>query len=423
MEIPRASKLRGLLSNSLFTDAAKLASGTAAGRLVLVAVMPLVTRLYSPADFALLAVYMALVNTIVVAACLRLEVAIPLAETDGQAADLLYMALLAGFVISILILIIALFAAQQTANLIGNPFIAPYIWLVGFGVFFGASYAALQYWATRARRFGSIGRTRVTQACVGATAMLGLGWLDVTPLGLLVGNMLTVGAGGARLALEAARNDVDRLRCVTWKRMVATLRRYRRYPLFSTPEALANVAGIQVPILLIAALSGEAAGQLFLAMQIMTAPMTLLGRSIGQVYMSRAPEELRHGRLARFTFAMMRRLFLIGVGPMALAAALAPWMFPLVFGANWTSAGAIVSWIAPWMLLQLVVSPVSMALYVTDRQALALGLQVFGLLLRIGAVAWAGGAMPTAIVETYAVSGAIFYLIYAGGVYFAVRRL
>ena len=85
------SIIQRLKASSLFTDTAKLVSGTAGGRLILLAVLPVVTRLYDPEDFALLAVYMALITTLSVAACLRLDIAIPLAETDEQAADLLVM--------------------------------------------------------------------------------------------------------------------------------------------------------------------------------------------------------------------------------------------------------------------------------------------------------------------------------------------
>ena len=45
-------------------------------------------------DFVLLAVFLSLVNTLAVVACLRLEIAIPIVETDAEAADLLALALL-----------------------------------------------------------------------------------------------------------------------------------------------------------------------------------------------------------------------------------------------------------------------------------------------------------------------------------------
>ncbi|WP_165363667.1 lipopolysaccharide biosynthesis protein [Sphingobium cupriresistens] len=410
------------LPSTVLRDVIQLLSGTAIGRLILLAAMPLVTRLYSPKDFELLAVYAALVGTVAVVACLRFEIAIPLAENDDDAIHLLALSLMSVAGVVALIFLLTLTLPQQIAELVGSPGTGAYMWLIALGVAMTASYSALQFWAARNRRFGAIARTRVGQATTGAVTMLGFGWLGLAPMGLLLGNMFSLGGGGLSLAAQVMRWDRAALRVLTRRGLAATLGKYRRYPIFSTPEALANVAGIQVPILMIAAMAEAEAGQLFLAMQIMAAPMTLLGASVGQVYASRAQEELRNGTLYRFTLSMMRRLFLICLVPMAAAALLAPQFFPVVFGAEWARAGVIVTWIAPWMLLQLTVSPVSMGLHVTGNQRIAMSLHVFGLALRVGSVGAAALIPGIGAVEGYATSGALFYGLCAIIVLGAIRK-
>lgn len=406
------ARLSAVLSGEFLRDVLKLSFGTLGGRLIALAALPLVTRLYSPDDFALLAVYLAIVSTVAVAACLRLEIAIPLADDDDDAANLLALALTGLGTVSGLALLLALLMPDRLAGWLGKPAIAPYLWLVPLGVAFAGTYSAFQFWTTRARRFGSIARTRVGQAAAGVIVMLSLGWAGVAPLGLLLGNMLNIGSGGFGLGLQALRRDRRKLRAVSPRRMTETLRRYRRYPVYSTPEALFNIAGVQVPILLIAAHAGAEAGFLLLAMQVMAAPMTLLGSSISQVYMSRAPEEMRQGRLAPFTLSIMRRLMIVGVGPLVLAGALAPTLFPLIFGADWARAGVIVAWLVPWMALQFIASPVSMVLATVSRQNWAMMLQLLGLVIRVGPVLLAIATYPEWIVPAFAVSSSIFYLLY-----------
>lgn len=411
------------MSNSLFRDTAKLVSGTAGGRVILLLALPVVTRLYDPEDFRLLAVFVALVSTISVAACLRFEIAIPLARNDDDAVNLLGLALLSATGVSVVMLALSGIAPESFALWIGVPDIAPYLWLVALGIFLAASYTALQFWATRMHRFGIIARTRVGQAATGAGTMLAMGWAGLAPLGLLLGNMLTLGAGGLSLAAQALRNDRERLRAITRPRLRETLRDYRRYPVFSTPEALANVAGIQIPILIIAAHAGGEAGQLFLAMQVMAAPMTLLGASVGQVYASRAAEELRKGTLGPFTRSMMRRLFLIGVGPIALAALLSPLLFPLIFGSDWERAGWIVTWIAPWMLAQLVVSPVSSAMLLLNKHFVLLLYRCFTVSLRIAAVlVLIHTDFSHLLVEVFSIANVTAYLVLALVVIFFSSR-
>lgn len=268
--------LRQRLRGGFLGDVLKLSFGTLAGRLIALAALPLSTRLYAPEDFVLLAVFLALVNTLAVVACLRLEIAIPIVETDAEAADLLALALLVTAGLAIVIGVPALLIPDRVAQWLGNPAIAPFLWLVPLGVAMAGSYSALQYWTTRARRFGDIARTRVGQALAGVTAMLALGWLGFAPFGLLLGNVLNIGAGGISLAVRALRHAPAANGGIRFRDLGKTLHRNRRYPLLSTPEALLNIVGVQAPVLLIAAYAGTEAGYLFLAMQVMAAPMALM---------------------------------------------------------------------------------------------------------------------------------------------------
>jgi hypothetical protein len=76
----------------------------------------------------------------------------------------------------------------------------------------------------------------------------------------------------------------------------------------------------------------------------------------------------------------------------------------------------------PWMLLQLVVSPVSMALHVTSNQAKAMMLQAFGVVFRLAVVLLVASLIPMYIVEAYIVSGAFFYVIYLDVILRVVRK-
>lgn len=406
------ARVRGAAGDGFVRDVSKLVSGTVVGRIIFLAALPIATRLYSPDDFAVLATYLGLVSIVAVPACLRFDIAIPLAETDEDAAGLLTLALGFALAFSVALMAMALLASGPLAQALGRPELAPYLWLVPLGAIMAAGYSALQYWATRARRFGSIARTRITQAAMGATALLSLGWAGIAPLGLLVGNMLNVGAGGLSLGIQALRRDRPLLGVVTRARLGQILKRYYRYPIYSMPEALANTAGIHLPVILIAAFAGAEAGFLLLATQIMAAPLTLLGSSIAQVYTSRAPAEKQAGRLASFTLQIVRRLVQIGVGPLILAGMVAPALFPLVFGADWARAGQIVAWLTPWMVLQFLASPVSTVLHQTNRQSWAMILQILGLVLRVGAILAASAWFPAAAVPAMAMAAAGFYAIY-----------
>lgn len=392
---------------------ATLVGGTAFAQGLMVAVLPLLTRLYSPADFEVLALFTASLSLVTVVSCLRLNIAIPLPDQEQIAATLLVLSLAAASIFSALGLLAVTVFGGMITELLGEPAIAPYLWLLPIGILMSSAYTALQYWASRKKRFTLITKTRVVRALTGAGAQVGVGVISPTPLGLITGQVLYTGMGSVRLAIDVYLQDRRSFSGLRLSSVKAALTEYRRFPLLSVPEALFDSSGIQVPILIIASYSiGPEAGFMVLAMQVLGAPIALIGGAVSQVYLAEAPDRLRHNQLSRLTRRTVWTLFRLGGPLIGIAAVLAPFVFPVIFGAEWTRAGYIVSMLAPSFLLQFIVAPVSMVLHVTGNVLTAVALQAFGFVLRVGAVSVAAGGAQEWLVEVFAISSAVYYLVY-----------
>lgn len=171
-----------------------------------------------------------------------------------------------------------------------------------------------------------------------------------------------------------------------------------------------NSAGTQLPILIIAANTKNAeAGFLMLAMLVMSTPLALIGRSVGQVYLAEAAARHRAGTLGAFTRKAAWSLFAYSFVPIAVLGLAAPFLFKLGFGDEWARAGVIVQWMIPWVILQFVASPLTAILHATGRLPAAMFLQILGFTIRVGSVLLAVTWANTQITEIYAVSGAVFY--------------
>lgn len=404
--------IRSLIGNQggIVQSVGTLAGGTAVAQALTILALPLLTRLYAPEQFSVLAVYASMLGILAAVACLRLEIAIPLPESDDEAASLLVLALASGIGFSLLVALVILLFKAQVIELLHIPAFAPYLWLVPIGLLAASTYAATQYWSTRKKKFPRIAATRMTQALGGVGVQLGAGVLGAGSIGLLLGQMISSGAGAVGLARDALRHDGGALRAVTVESMRKALQQYSRFPKYSTLDALANTAGTQVPVLIIAALAlGPEAGYLMLATRLMAAPMGLLGGSIAQVYLAHAPEELRAGRLGDFSARILTGLIKTGVGPLLFAGITAAPLVSIVLGSKWTRVGELVSWMAPWFVLQFLSSPVSMVMHVAGRQKALLLVTIFGFLLRMAAMLLAFYYFRNQLAEVYALSGALFY--------------
>lgn len=407
-------KLKGEFARSLVI----LVGGTASAQVLTMAAMPVLSRLYSPSDFGILAVFLGIVTTISVSACLRFDIAVAIPEQDQEAFSLLVLALISAVFFSALTALLLTYPPMAISQWLSSRNFGDAVWLIPFGVFFCSAFSAMQNWQIRQKNFVLIAKSRFAQAVFGIGVQVLAGIFAAGPLGLLVGSVVGFAANSYSLSHRA-------MALFSFKKnytLLRMIRRYCNYPLFSTWEAFANQAAIHLPILIIAsALAPSEAGYLMLAMSVTQAPMSIFGAAIGQIYLSNAGSSYRSGQLYDFTLQIVKKLFRAGFLPIIFAALLAPLLFPLLFGEDWQRAGLLVTWMAPWFLLQFLTSPVSMSLHIIGAQKTAMALQIFVMLLRIGMTFSAVQWLPDFTAEIYAISGFFAYGIYLAVVLHKVR--
>lgn len=405
-----------------FRASTVLVSGTAVGQALVLLALPVLTRLYSPEDFSVLAVFVAFLAMFSVISCLRLEVAIPISETDLEAANLLALALCLALISALLVGIGVYCFGPWLFQTFGQPQLTAFGWLLPLGVWLAGSYAAFLFWGTRKKRFATIARTRVLQAGSGVGTMLGLGFLGAGPIGLFLGHMLLSGAGAMTLGWKLLRAERDALKGISLRRMGAALQKYRRFPQYASLETFAEHAATHLAIVLIAALAlGPEAGFVLLAMRALGAPVNMIANALRQVFISQAADEARAGRLPDFTAHILKIAALVTIGPLVFVAIIAPDAFAVIFGEQWRRAGELVLWMMPWFVLKLLSAPVAMVMHVLRMQRAMLVLMLSGLCLRIAMTLGAYAIDAAYIAEGYAISGMVVYLL-ALSVYLRVAR-
>lgn len=407
------------LSRLLSSDIAKLTVGTIGARLIAILFIPIISRLYSPTDFGILASFIAIVSVVSVAACLRFDVSIPFAkEEDAQ--SLFVLSIITATAVTVVAFLIVTFLSEFILNFGPLERIGSFIWLVPVAILTTGLYSTFQNWATRTHQFTQIAYSRVQQSLLGSISQVFLGWIGAIPIGLLIGFIISSSASFIRLYKNSPINQFWRILCLP-KELYPVLKRYKRYPIFSTPESIINIAGVQIPILIIAGFSGSDAGYLFLAMQIVNTPMSLLGMAVSQVYSARIKGEIEFGRMDAYTLELISKLMLFGLPPILAISLFSPAIVPYIFGNEWGRSGYMVAIMAPWNYLQFIISPVSTVLHATGMQKEMLAMTVIGLVQRVGVVIisieW-NLALP---VEAFIVGSVMYYMTVFGFVVFSAK--
>lgn len=387
-----------------------LVGGTASAQVMMVLAAPLLTRLYSPEDFGLLAVYVGLLGLLTVIASLRYELAIPLPEDDQEAANLVILCLLVVLGITMASALLVWLAGETITQTLGVPRLAQYFWLLPIGVLLTGTYQVFSYWAIRTKQFPTIARTRIRQAFT--TIGIQLLAFKAGGIALLFGQASGQGMGSITLARAALTRPEFRQWNCQGVRHAAN--RYRQFPIFSTWSGFFNAAGRQLPPLMFAALfSVGAAGFYALAHRVLAMPMSIIGQAVGNVFFANAAEAYREERLGPLVSKVHDTLAQIAMPPALILIVAGPELFALVFGEQWRQAGEFARWMAPWLYMVFITSPLSTLFLVMEKQRQSMLFEAVLLLARLGAIitgAWFGDL--TLAVILFSFSSALCWVIF-----------
>ncbi|MGN6111636.1 MAG: lipopolysaccharide biosynthesis protein [Luteimonas sp.] len=345
-----------------------LMTGTALAQAIPVAISPLLSRLYTPADIGVLALFTALSNIPSAVASGRYELAIQLAKDDEEAINVAALSLVVAVAVAVILLLIVMISGQRIAELTGNKEIGPWLYLVPISVLLSAIFTILNYLNTRANRFSDVAKAGVLKSVVLGALQLGGGALKAGATGLIVGQVASMFAANGRLFRNATQGrNISAI--VSRQRMKQVAHQHSRLPKFIMGSTLANAfANNFTGVLISSFYSTTTLGFYALGQRALSAPMQLIGNAVGQVFFQRASQarnrtgsaykvmkQARNALLA-FSLAIFVPLYFV-VEP----------LFAFIFGEQWRTAGQYARLLIPVIAVRFAASPLALMYHVNEQ--------------------------------------------------------
>jgi O-antigen/teichoic acid export membrane protein len=372
--------------------------------------------LYAPEAFGTAAVFASIANIIIVVSCMRYERSIMLPETDEEASNLLLGSVGIVCLVSALTGLGLWLGRQPLLHWLNAPALAAYLWLLPLAVFARGVSLAFQFWNSRTKHFGRLSATRVIGAVSTAGPKLAAGFAGHATGGSLIGaNVIGSTAAAAVLGGQTWRDDRRLFRgSASPRKILDSLKRYRKFPLVDSWGALANSVSLQLPPLMLAAFfSQTTVGYFSVGSRLIMLPSALIGGATAQVFFQRASAiRSQQDGLARTVEAVFRGLVALGLFPCLLLMIVGEDVFVVVLGQNWAEAGIYVQILSPWIFAAFISSPLSALFTVLERQELALVVHVSILVTRL--IALAVGGMLGNVYLALGLFSASGVLVYGG---------
>lgn len=356
------------IRSSFFRNVLTISSGTAISQILMVIATPILTRLYTPTSFGILALFSSLLAIAVVTSSLRYEVAIPLPKLNKHASYIVLLALAINTLLSLIILIIVPRFSISLATRFKAPLLADYLWLLPFGIFFLGIYKIFNFWAIRNRHYFRIGKSKIIQSLTSITIQVMGGFTGLGALSLIVGRILGHFSGTVSLMYGFKMRVPFKEKALLHK-IWGMAKRYRNFLKYDVAASLVNTLNLEMPQIILAIFFGPMiTGYYMLVDRVLAVPTTLIGQAVGQVYYGDWKKNLAAGSLLQRTTQIIKNLTTLMVLPSIVLFIMGKIIFSTLFGVKWAEAGIFASWMIFGAVTQFVYSPVSLALMATNGQ-------------------------------------------------------
>ncbi|EKA7352085.1 lipopolysaccharide biosynthesis protein [Vibrio vulnificus] len=364
-------------NKSKFTkDIFTLASGTMVAQVLPLAVMPLLTRIYTPEDFGILGYYVA---AIIIASLIitgRYELALTLPKQKRKAADLCLFSIKLVILNSLLLFVLVGVLDYFVDDWKG---IDSWIYLIPLSAFCFAVYQILSFWFISQQGFLTLSKAKITQSGATVISQLLIGLLISGAVGLVVGHTVGIFVSVTLLTVILFKEYKSLFSGSNYKRQLAMAKRYVRFPKFLIISHSLNAFALHgVFIMANLILTSNYAGFFVLAYKMLTAPVSMIASAVGDVFRQKASSDYaKKGECSEIYSVTFKKLLLFSTAPFIVLFFAAPFLFRVAFGDNWIEAGQLAQILIPMAWIMFLCAPLSSLFMIAEKQHYDLIFQAF----------------------------------------------
>jgi O-antigen/teichoic acid export membrane protein len=355
-----------------------LMAGTGLSQVIPIAISPILTRLYTPSEFGVFALFLAVVSILNVIVTGKYELAIFLPKKESEALHLVVLSMFLSLIISCLLFFLILVFNKQIVLFLDAPNISVWLYWIPLSTALMGIYQSLNYWSNRKSHYKRLAVSRVVQSSSMGASQLGGAYGGAAAGGLVAGQLVGQMFATGILANLVYKDDKALLKQVKYNKVIVLAKKYKNFPKFLMISHGFNITSSQMPTLLLSALfSSSATGFFMLTQRVMGAPTKLISSAIGDVFRQEASKDyVTIGNCKKIYIKSLQRLLTLAILPAIGFFFIAPELFELVFGKDWRVAGEYAQILTPVFFLRFITSPLSIMFIIAEKQMLDLIWQI-----------------------------------------------
>jgi len=368
----------------------KLASGAVIAQIIGLLSSPIVTRLYTPDDYGVMGLYIAISTILIMISTGRYHLAIVLPTEESEAINLLVLSSMMALMTAVISFPIFYYFNDDITSHLNAKELSSYLWLIPVSIAVRGVFLSLQYWHTRNKQFGAISIANISESASGSAAIITAGIVFGSSIyGLIGGRILSACISSYYLASKTFVSEFKEARSmVSLKKIKVVATQYIKFPLVSSWAALLNTIAYVGPILLLSFYFNPVAVGLYtLADRVVISPLTIIGNALSQIIYQKSSEI--HNTKKEFGSLISNitnKLFTLAFYPAVLIAIFGQNIFTFMFGDNWNDAGIYAQILSLYALSRFVVAPLINICLVHNKQETELYFNIILSICRLSSI-------------------------------------
>lgn len=371
-----------------------LISGNMVAQLIPLLAEPVLTRLFLPREFGLLAVFISITTLFNVIATGRYELAIMLPEREKNALNLVGVSVITSLFVGIISLLVVWIFNDPICRLLKSEEISGYLYFVPFVVVFAGLFQTFNYWFSRRKDFGKISAARIVQSGTNAASGIGTGFLGLGTSGLILSQILGHVLSAIYFVFRFLQSDRKKLNQIGRSDMKMLASRYSEFPKVNALFIFSDTAQYSgISFLIAYFFSNTLLGFYSRTFRILTVPLSFIGSAIAYVFYQKASEVYREkGDLQKLSIQTLLGTSAIGLPIFIVFMIWGPELFAFVLGAKWYVAGEYARILSPWFFVKFVSFPLTQVPVIVNRQRQMFLLSIISIVSIFASLVYGGTA-------------------------------
>lgn len=333
-----------------------------------VVVTPVLSRLYTPADFGEWGIFSSVITIISIVIFLSYENTIIKAE-EAELKGILTICLFISLTL-IVLSSIGVWLLQALSILTGNGLA---VWpVLTIYLIACVAYTLAYNLNNRYANYSTLATANILQ---GFSQALGRIFFAIIPLFAINGLILGTTLAQLITAIFLIFPLIEKLRNVLFQhsnrkdvRNIAS--KYRKFPLYDAPSYLLAFSTLSLPTIILALFYDKSSvGCLSIIFQLLLMPMSLVGSAIGKVYYQELSSNCNNtDKIHRLSTSVIKVLSVVSLLPMLFICCGGDKLIVYFLGKDWTDAGKIAICLSLWSVPIIFTQPLLPLFRVNDKQ-------------------------------------------------------